>query len=482
MAAPCRIRLNVGGKLFMTTADTLRSLPDSRLGRLASDDSITSQQDVELFFDRNPKVMNSILDLYRTGELHIPKNLCAKTVEKELEFWEVPVELIQECCFQEFQEHKEGVAITAEIERLLRLPCDSAADCKRLTSSGRIWMMMERISYCPASKVWGLIYFAVVAFSAVLYCVDTVMDTRHVNPVFLEELARQNVSLEDRLSSMTIMEQFFVTARDPWLSVSMDLVFCFFLLEFLVRFVTCPSKGFFVKQARNQLEMFLLLHNAVALIVENFYMEGRFEYRKPVMDAFVFFYSFDVLKMLRILYIIKDFDILKILLLSVKASLKVLVLLTVCMLSLASLYGTALYLVELLTDQYTFHTIPDGMWYAVVTMTTVGYGDVVPQGTVGRMLGMLCAFSGLVTVALPVAVVASTFTKYHDNLACRAQLRRRLAFLKERPHFLLRKDKMPRDVDEPHLLFQTTSSKSRQRFSGGPTATEMQPTDTDCLM
>ena len=148
------IHLNVGGKSFMTTADTLASLPDTRLGRLARGGQVTSQPDVELFFDRNPDVMNSLLDLYRTGEFHVPRNLCGSTVHRELEFWEIPGELVRECCFQKLEQHKEDAEVREEIEVFLSRPYDTEAEIQQLSKWNKIWLTMERPGLNTASKVF----------------------------------------------------------------------------------------------------------------------------------------------------------------------------------------------------------------------------------------------------------------------------------------------------------------------------------------
>jgi voltage-gated potassium channel len=56
-----------------------------------------------------------------------------------------------------------------------------------------------------------------------------------------------------------------------------------------------------------------------------------------------------------------------------------------------------------------FGTIPDAMWWAIVTLGTVGYGDAVPITAVGRLVAGLTIFVGLLMVALPVGIVATTF-------------------------------------------------------------------------
>jgi len=58
-----------------------------------------------------------------------------------------------------------------------------------------------------------------------------------------------------------------------------------------------------------------------------------------------------------------------------------------------------------------FGTIPAAMYWAAITLTTVGYGDVVPVTAAGRLLAALTAFVGWIMLALPVGIVASAFAR-----------------------------------------------------------------------
>lgn len=57
-----------------------------------------------------------------------------------------------------------------------------------------------------------------------------------------------------------------------------------------------------------------------------------------------------------------------------------------------------------------FGTIPDAMWWSIITITTVGYGDVTPMSGYGKLIGALTALSGVFTVALLTGIVASAFS------------------------------------------------------------------------
>ncbi|TCR63420.1 cyclic nucleotide-gated ion channel [Bosea sp. BK604] len=58
-----------------------------------------------------------------------------------------------------------------------------------------------------------------------------------------------------------------------------------------------------------------------------------------------------------------------------------------------------------------FGTIPDAMWWAIVTLTTVGYGDAYPISAAGKVVASLTAVMGLVMLALPVGIVATAFAQ-----------------------------------------------------------------------
>jgi len=71
------------------------------------------------------------------------------------------------------------------------------------------------------------------------------------------------------------------------------------------------------------------------------------------------------------------------------------------------------------------HLIPVGLWWAIVTMTTVGYGDMTPKTYLGMFVGSLCALTGVLTIALPVPVIVSNFALFYSHTQARAKLPKR---------------------------------------------------------
>ncbi|MBC7451912.1 MAG: two pore domain potassium channel family protein, partial [Cytophagales bacterium] len=62
-----------------------------------------------------------------------------------------------------------------------------------------------------------------------------------------------------------------------------------------------------------------------------------------------------------------------------------------------------------------FSSIPETMWWSVATLTTVGYGDMVPITALGKVLSACIAMLGIGMFALPAALLSSGFTEHIKN-------------------------------------------------------------------
>ena len=69
-----------------------------------------------------------------------------------------------------------------------------------------------------------------------------------------------------------------------------------------------------------------------------------------------------------------------------------------------------IYVAEHAAQPEHFGSIPQAMWWTVVTLTTVGYGDIVPMTVAGKFIATLTALMGVCVVALLTGIVATGFT------------------------------------------------------------------------
>ncbi len=132
-----------------------------------------------------------------------------------------------------------------------------------------------------------------------------------------------------------------------------------------------------------------------------------------IAPAFLnFFVSIDlrflrILRLFRILKLTRYFASLRILLVVIskeKGSFQAVLFILIIMIVTAS---SGIYLVENHAQPEEFESIPKAMWWAVVTLTTVGYGDVIPVTTAGKVLGAVITILGVGLAALPAGILAT---------------------------------------------------------------------------
>ena len=183
-----------------------------------------------------------------------------------------------------------------------------------------------------------------------------------------------------------------------------------FAIEFVLRFATCS----------NRLKYFTKWYNTMnGVLVGTMVTSFILEMRKDLIHthAMGFFYyimkNSYVFRLLFLLRLEKRYIGLKILMLSVKESAKELLLLLFSLIMATCLFGGLMFCAEIHTTQYP--DIGVSLWWALVTISTIGYGDYYPTDLPGRIIGSLCAVSGIIMLALPIAVISSKFAIFYAH-------------------------------------------------------------------
>lgn len=86
-------------------------------------------------------------------------------------------------------------------------------------------------------------------------------------------------------------------------------------------------------------------------------------------------------------------------------------LMTLFLIVLVVLASSLMYFIEHGAQPESFSSIPAAMWWSVMTLTTVGYGDIYPVTSVGKLLGALIALIGIGFFALPAGILAAAFAE-----------------------------------------------------------------------
>ena len=190
-----------------------------------------------------------------------------------------------------------------------------------------------------------------------------------------------------------------------------------FSIEYLLRFWSIAEKNPFESAWKNRWQWVLSGGALIDLLA--------------ILPAYInFFVHIDlrflrILRLFRLLKLTRYFVSLQILLRVVereKGSFQAVIFILLIMIVMAA---AGVYVVENRAQPEVFSSIPASMWWAVVTLTTVGYGDVTPITSLGRFLGALITILGVGLAALPAGILA-------NGLANELELRKQKLELKFR--------------------------------------------------
>ena len=126
-----------------------------------------------------------------------------------------------------------------------------------------------------------------------------------------------------------------------------------------------------------------------------------------------------LLRVFRVLKLVRYLSGAKLLVTSLNASKEKVFVFLSAVLTLVTILGTLMYMIE--GGENGFDSIPHSIYWAIVTLTTVGYGDIAPATTVGRFLAAFIMILGYAIIAVPTGIVGvelSKATRKDDPLHC----------------------------------------------------------------
>ncbi|XP_076874280.1 voltage-gated potassium channel regulatory subunit KCNF1-like [Brachyhypopomus gauderio] len=382
------IAVNIGGVKQVLYADVLNCYPDTRLAELAkhSSDGASDLSELcddydarkgEFYFDRDPNIFKCITELYYYGEVHMKKGICPMCFKKEMEFWGVDVDYLDECCRRRLNEVEGELAEIAE-----KVSAIVNGDENPSASMGKrcqlfLWKLMEKPESSVLARANAILSFLFILLSTVVMCVDTLPEL-HV----YDEGGHE----------------------DPTLEYIEIVCIVWFTVEYVLRLASAPNKVRFAFSFMNMVDFLAIMPFYLVLILTH---QGTAVTELASVQQAV--HALHVMHLARIFKLARHSIGLQMLMHALKSSLKELAMLTVHMGMGIFLFSAVGYAVEQSHPDTLFTSIPQSFWWAIITMTTVGYGDIYPKTTLGRCNTAVSFLCGLITIMLPVHLIMTKF-------------------------------------------------------------------------
>ena len=364
------ITINVSGKRFQTYGKSLRKYPDTLLGDEDRRAIYYNENKGEYFFNRHRTAFEAILYYYQSpsGELTRPPNIPIHVFLNELIFFDMGTEVID--AFQIDAGIKE-----VEVDK--ELPTWKPFRV--------VWEFLDYPDSSKPAKLFAIASVVIIVLSLIMFVIETL-------PEFSEKKENINGAVVTTPSK-----------HAGWMFKVNTAVIVWFTVEYVARVIVCPNKLQFFTNLLNTIDLLSIVPYYISIALTS----GNS--------------TLSILRVVRVIRVLRVFKLsrhsrgLQILGNTLKASINELMMLAFFLFVVILIFGSCVYYAEASQKGTKFTSIPASFWWAIVTMTTVGYGDMTPQTFWGQLIGGLAVVCGVLTIALPVPVVVSNFEYFYTK-------------------------------------------------------------------
>ncbi|XP_055345162.1 potassium voltage-gated channel subfamily A member 7-like [Paramacrobiotus metropolitanus] len=393
---PDRIRLNISGKKYDIPAALLHKHPHTLLGDQLQLALFFDPSTAEYYFPRDPKCFSRIIQYYHTGTLHRPARIPLAAFIAECRFFQLDKPaLLQIAAHEGFQPYPP-----------VRLPKNRVL---RAT-----WRFLTDAGSSRGARAFEAFNIIMILLSVVILCAQSM-------PQFRSASGTNGTKANDTDEELTALDDY-VQFTDPFFIIA-TVCIAWFTVEFALRLLSSPSKLEFLRAPLNIIDLLAILpyYIDVAVTVSCLHV-ARSNCSRYKTGIMVVLRVLRVMRMFRLIRLSRYSHGLRVLGETFVVSVRELGLFLMFLGLAVVLFSSSVFYAEIGMKETQFNSIPESFWWTIVTMTTVGYGDVTPKGLLGKIVGACCAISGLIAIALPIPVIVANFNAIYTREKLRSEM------------------------------------------------------------
>ena len=194
------------------------------------------------------------------------------------------------------------------------------------------------------------------------------------------------------ISTVDIIEQKYGNA----LHIAEWMFTIIFTIEYILRLICCKRPVAYARSFFGIVDLFAIAPTYISVFL-------------PSSHVLIVIRILRVLRIFRVLKLVKYIGESELLIDALRSSRRKITVFLFSVITIVIIFGSVMYIVE--TPKNGFTNIPQCIYWAVVTLTTVGYGDITPQTHIGKAIAMVIMVMGYGIIAVPTGIVTAEITR-----------------------------------------------------------------------
>ncbi|KAK3104568.1 hypothetical protein FSP39_005105 [Pinctada imbricata] len=419
MAKDQRVTLNINGTKIDISNETFLEMKSRQNANAQLKLAELDSSSTEVLIERDLQCFQAVLGFFQGRGLHMPSSVCNMEFKEELEFWGIESTEMENCCYAKYISFLDDLSALAILERDEKRKLDERNTLKErsglrgwMAIQARFWLVLEEPTYSLIARI----YFWISAFFVIISIIGLVCGT-HPNFQRGLELSEWKEFLGE---DFPLYEGHFggavsvnttlpplpekVMAHVKYLEYTEYITVVYFSIEIIVRFVFCPFKVQFFLSFLNWTDIFSLI-----VMYSKYIVNASNPKEKYTASIYDIVHCFQIIRVFRLFRLVKNVVGFRVMWYTLKASGMEAILMSMYLVVAMLLFSASVFF----SGDTTFKSIPHAFWWSIVTMTTVGYGDIYPTIPLSQTIGALTAVTGVCLLAVIIPIFVNNFMLFY---------------------------------------------------------------------
>ncbi|CAF1189243.1 unnamed protein product [Rotaria sordida] len=280
-----------------------------------------------------------------------------------------------------------------------------------------LWATLEHPEFSFIAKFIQILSVFIILLSTMALAVETLPKYKNLSSEICSSDTSEGNSITIGQANSTDQSSIAKSNCHTYFSspftVIQTVCVIYFTLELILRMISMPSLCGFIKDLMNWIDILAILPYYIGLAI--FFSNGGSNGHSNAQAALQLLRILRFVRVFKFYRVFRNIKAIRVLAITLSESIVDFIILAVLLTLLGFVFGAIVYYIENDVNPTVFNSIFTATYWGMITITTVGYGDLAPATPGGRIIACFCAISGTGTIAMLTSILVDRYQRVYNR-------------------------------------------------------------------